>query len=201
MLYPVSEIFYSIQGEGYHAGKPAVFIRLAGCNLKCPWCDTDHSKKFDMEAKKIALKTFNLFPAGCFLFVIITGGEPTIHNLEELTRELKKFDMFVAIETNGVLENSLSFLLDQDLVDWITFSPKSDNIPTNNTLMRVNEIKIVFDGVIKPGAFDKFTRCKIMRGCCFIQPCSEDYQPAVDFVLKNPQWRLSIQTQKVIGVK
>ncbi|HUT62752.1 MAG TPA: 7-carboxy-7-deazaguanine synthase QueE, partial [Anaerolineae bacterium] len=97
MLYPVNEIFYSIQGEGRWAGSPAVFVRLAGCNLECSWCDTDHSTKENMTTGQVAtsicaeLAKKNYFQNVAPLQLVLTGGEPTIHDLEELLSRLKTY--------------------------------------------------------------------------------------------------------------
>ncbi len=199
MLYPVNEIFYSIQGEGYHAGKPAVFIRLAGCNLKCTWCDTDHSKKVEMTGDDIVCEVLK-FP-DCPL-IVITGGEPTIHPLEDLLVILElRTNSIIAIETNGTGTTQLQCLRAKGLVDWITLSPKLNCCYVETDIRVATELKVVFDGIIDPNVFEKYAGNKLERGLCYIQPCSEDYKPAVDFVLKHPQWRLSVQVQKVIGVR
>ncbi len=226
MLYPINEIFYSIQGEGFHAGKPAVFIRLAGCNLNCPWCDTDHSKKMEMTEVEIKEKAIEMSRSTSL--VVITGGEPTFYDLRPLSLVLsegidsKDIEYFceVQVETNGTgpYVNELLEAKERLHISWITLSPKHQHRPEDIVFMKSDEIKIVYDGIIKPNQmiddmlWDRLIyerekkcmvclECKEFRDCYFIQPCSENYQPAVDFVLKNPQWRLSIQTQKVIGVK
>lgn len=194
MLYPVNEIFYSIQGEGFHTGKPAIFIRLAGCNLKCPWCDTDHSKKEEMTEDEILIPINHYYNVP---LIIITGGEPCIHNLESLLKKLETdMSATIAIETNGTNPLALSRLKELGLVDWITVSPKKE---TNLlSLKYANEIKVVFDGKINPKDYAYYAHPKTHL---YIQPCSEDFKPAVDYVLEHPQWRLSVQTQKIIGVK
>ena len=200
MLYPINEIFYSIQGEGYHAGKPAIFIRLAGCNLECSWCDTDHSKKSELTASQIMELVRTEAKRHKVGFVVLTGGEPTIHNLNPLVNKLQtKF--YVAIETNGTRMAHIP-----PGVSWVTLSPKLDVVYTDEDYAGADELKIVFDecvGRMNLKAIEKQLNIKdlMQRGCCFIQPCSEDYKPAVDFVMTHPQWRLSVQIQKVIGLR
>jgi len=200
VTYPVNEIFRSIQGEGYHAGTPAIFIRLAGCNLSCPWCDTDHSEKERLTAKEILARVHALEPSSATIsMVVLTGGEPTIHPLIPLLDELKNH--YVAIETNGALPSELVHLRrDRLLLDWVTISPKEE--PTNEILQifkwNASEIKVVLDGTYDPTIFetDLWIAPKL-----YIQPLSEDYGPAVDFVLAHPRWKLSVQLQKVIKVR
>ena len=196
MLYPINEIFYSIQGEGFHAGKPAVFIRFAGCNLKCPWCDTDHSEKQVQHDDDIIREVLRLWPTNSNPFVVLTGGEPTIQDLIPLLQTLKDCGCYVAMETNGTNPNQ-SFNYSERWLDWITFSPKPHQIYREHDIVRADEIKIVFDSIVDPKAF----WFRGMGGKMFIQPCSEDFAPAIKFVLKNPQWRLSVQTQKILNIK
>jgi len=202
--YPVNEIFYSIQGEGFNVGEPAIFIRFAGCNLKCPWCDTDHSEKMLLTVEEIMER---LMPFPITVPIILTGGEPTIHDLRPLLQHICAFykklgnTPFFAVETNGTWDYSHPFLkcCDAGLIDWITVSPKPQKPPTACALEIASELKVVFDGVIDPTVY--WCEKLAIERALFIQPCSEKYQSAVDFVLAHPFWRLSVQTQKIIGVK
>ena len=200
MLYPVNEIFYSIQGEGFHAGTPAVFIRLAGCNLSCPWCDTNHSEKMKLSESDILAQVLTI--GGDAPLIVITGGEPTIHKLIPLLKQLEKgHSGITAIETNGTepLRNDLKYSQMTGLVDWLTLSPKPQEPPKHSILSRVHEVKVVFDGVVDP--HDYWTAYLAGKHRLFIQPCSEDFAPAIQYVLDHPDWRLSVQTQKIIGVR
>ena len=209
MLYPINEIFYSIQGEGRWAGTPAVFIRLAGCNLECSWCDTDHTVKEMMTTGQVAtsicaeLAKKNYFQHVAPIQLVITGGEPTIHNLEELCSRLKAYGFEkIAVETNGTNPFHLQYLVDKKVLDWVTFSPKPTHLYSIEELERlerlVDEVKVVLDGVIDPHHFEFERPSK--RGQLYIQACSENYPPAVEYVLTHPVWKLSVQTQKIIGV-
>ena len=133
---PVMEIFYSVKGEGFHAGKPAVFIRLGGCDVGCHWCDVkeswnenDHPKmSFDKildQVSKYASKT-----------IIVTGGEPLMYNLELLTRTFKKYNYQLHLETSGVYELTGNW-------DWITFSPKKFKKPDASIFKEASEIKAI----------------------------------------------------------
>ncbi len=199
MLYPVNEIFYSIQGEGFHVGTPAVFVRLSGCNLECTWCDTDHSKTMEMTEQTI-VDTVNQIIAQVNSnapLIVITGGEPTIHNLEPLLRMLEiRTAGIIALETNGSHPIMLAGLKEAQLIDWLTISPKIVGTKLAS-IKHANELKVVLDGNINPDVFGRHYQGNYK----YIQPCSENYQPAIDFVLANPEWKLSVQIQKIIGVK
>ena len=119
-MYRIKEIFYSLQGEGSHAGTPAIFIRFAGCNLACPWCDTNYHYGDQMEVEDIIDKCLELVPKGEFtekMMVVLTGGEPSLQVDHKLLRELHQEEFYIAIETNGTHEIP-------DDIDWITLSPK-----------------------------------------------------------------------------
>ena len=140
-------------------------------------------------------------------FIILTGGEPTIHDLWPLCVQLKKQMMhtYIAVETNGTNPVKLHLLVQRKLLDWITISPKRQTFLTSTKfkvgLVEANEIKIVFDGKINPIQFEPLLLNKLDDGKCFIQPCSGRFREAVDFVLKHPNWRLSVQIQKIIRIR
>lgn len=215
MKYPVAEIFYSLQGEGFHSGRPAVFIRLAGCNLNCSFCDTDHTEKERLTPIQIRKRVagFGLVVLQHNPLVVITGGEPTIHNLQPLCLELRTYfnkasiPLTIAIETNGTNPAQISELKALLILDWVTISPKA-MIKWDDEFVagaeEANEIKVVDDGkrtVMYMMLVNHHFPDKLKRGLCFIQPCSENFKPAVQLVLNNPNWRLSVQIQKVVGVK
>ena len=176
-------IFYSIQGEGFHTGMPAVFVRFAGCNLACSWCDTDHSQQFSMSPHEIVAEC-KRYPSSN---VILTGGEPMIQKIVPLVRLLHQFGFWVAIETNGTRPVP-------GCLDWITVSPKSPG------RFKCNELKLVYTGQ------DISQYEEVPRFCCsvyrFLQPCSmENVDETVQMVKENPTWRLSLQTHKLIGIE
>lgn len=213
-MYSLNEIFYSIQGEGCHTGRPGTFIRLSGCSLACEWCDTDHSVKRKMEAEDIASEALILQPVKSKIFhsngidhkpfAVITGGEPTIHELRPLAAALKALGFYVAVESNGTGDKRLIKLRREGLVDWITISPKPTFDYFSDHLYNIeecDEIKIVFDGVIDPNSFVPYIRKQISTQRAYIQPCSCNYEPAIKFVETYPFWRLSTQIQKVINIR
>ncbi len=136
MTYPVVETFYSVQGEGAFAGASAFFIRLAGCPVKCPWCDTKESWKAE---SKLNLSAGELAAAASLTncdFAVITGGEPTIHPLFELVDELKAQGVKTHLETSGYMDKNLDF-------DWITLSPKLHSHTSSSYLEAADELKFI----------------------------------------------------------
>lgn len=194
--YPLMEDFYTIQGEGAHTGKAAYFIRLAGCDVQCWWCDVKDS--WD-ESKHPRIKTGDIVErareSGTRL-VVITGGEPLLHNLEPLTTRLKQEGFNVHIETSG--SSPLSGQL-----DWITLSPKRFKKPLDEVFPYVDELKVV---VLKNKDLEwaELNAAKCPESTTLLlQPeweTPESIQLIVDYVKKNPQWGISLQTHKFINV-
>lgn len=192
----INEMFYSIQGEGYYTGTPAVFIRLSGCNLACPFCDTEHGKGVDMTEDEIAdfAAKYNAS------LVVITGGEPTLQLTESLVDKLHKLGKYVAIETNGTHTIPAN-------VDWITVSPKETYVGNIGKVMirKANEVKVVFDSKkpIKDPTFGIMADHYYAQPCDtgFIRPNKENMNYCIDFVKNNPLWKISIQTQKILNVQ
>jgi len=204
-LYSINEIFESIQGEGMYTGTPCVFIRLASCNLNCEWCDTDKSVQFQLTPKYIANRVYeNPKP-----LIVITGGEPTVQDLKPLCLALKArgrrngHRSKVAVETNGTNIETLHNLRKQYLIDWITVSPKSQALSEDvlNRLGYADEVKVVYDEKIDIKKIEFYLSQQLPFGRAFIQPCSNKIGPALQFVMANPAWNLSVQVHKLIGVK
>ena len=192
----VNEIFYSIQGEGAHTGEAAIFLRLSGCNLRCPFCDTIHEPSTEMDEMEIVTRICR-YPAN---LVVITGGEPTLQLTESLIAKLHEKGKRVAIETNGTRPVPKN-------IDWVTVSPKSPFVGNAGTpiLKAAQEVKVVFDGyhLMSDPSFG------ITAAHYFIQPCDtgdkkrneEIIRLCVEFIKNNPQWKLSLQTQKILKVR
>lgn len=191
----INQIFYSLQGEGFHTGTPAVFVRFAGCNLKCSFCDTFHETYTILSEEEIAERTAQ-FPAA---LVVLTGGEPSLQLTYSLVELLHRKGKFVAVETNGTSPLPPN-------VDWITLSPKShffESPQAELVLTKADELKIVFTGQNVP----EFPNLKVSHQ--FIQPCdfgdpSQNHQIiqlAIQFCKDHPQWRLSLQTHKILGIE
>lgn len=178
----INEIFYSLQGEGYHTGTPAVFIRFAGCNLKCTFCDTQHEKGTEMSDEEILAEVLK-YPAS---MVILTGGEPGLWIDDALVDLLHRAERYVCIETNGTRPLP-------ERIDWVTCSPKRG---ATLQLKRMDEVKVVYEGQ----ALDEYEQLPARH--FFLQPCSGANIPeTVECVMRHPRWRLSLQTHKLIDIQ
>ena len=189
--YRINEIFYSIQGEGEFAGTPAVFVRFSGCNLDCPWCDTDHSHTEEMTRDVLENTVRGLLAGHDGAIVVLTGGEPALqlHDDEPLFRG---FAGRICIETNGTQPVP-------GWVDWITVSPKNELKPI---VPRPNELKFVFE----PEHIPYYLSMQEADCILNIQPLARkdgtsNLREAVDFVLAHPRFKLSVQLHKMIGVR
>ena len=194
----VNEIFYSIQGEGAHTGEAAIFVRLAGCNLRCEFCDTKH-EGYKVLTEDEIVREIAKYPYQCKL-VVITGGEPTLQLTESLIAKIQEIGKAVAVETNGTRAIPKG-------VDWVTVSPKApfEGEKGNPIITTAQEVKVVFDGINMP---DDPT-FGITAAHYFIQPCDtgneawnrEIINKCVQFIKLNPTWKLSLQTQKILRVR
>lgn len=188
----VNEIFYSLQGEGRFAGTPAVFIRFSGCNLKCSFCDTDHSAYEEMTEDGIVAEA-SKYPAR---HAVITGGEPLLQITPSLTGKLHAAGFFVQMETNGTRR-----LPEGCHVDWITCSPKYEEV----RLEHVDELKVVYEG--DDAKIDIYNNVKAEMYS--LQPCDvkdkaqnrRNLEGAIYYCLRHPEWHLSLQTHKIIDVR
>jgi organic radical activating enzyme len=191
------------------SGTAAYFIRFAGCNLNCHWCDTEHTAQYSASVQDIIHQLNELqdslsLEAAHQSLIVLTGGEPTIHDLEPLCMELQKIGHVIAIETNGTKTKQIFELRDSGIIDWITISPKPDyfyNVCQLQNIKKANEVKLVLDGKIVPMAFKDLLTKHFENGTAFIQPCSENFLTAVNYVKEHPQFRLSIQTQKILNIR
>jgi organic radical activating enzyme len=191
--YPLVEIFKSLQGEGRNMGRPVVFVRFAGCNLKCPWCDTDVSTRFESTLEELLseIRSFNLKS------VIFTGGEPSlVKGIPELVEALKKDGFWIGVETNGTVDPGWFAF-----VDYLAVSPKRG---ANLAVDRADEVRVVAEDE-KTYEFCKKLREKISATDYYVSPCDHDGQ--IDFataksVLSKLQgWFLSVQLHKILGFR
>ena len=198
-MYKVNEIFFTLQGEGAHSGIPAVFVRFSGCNLRCPWCDTDFTDSTPMTAEQIVSTMLDLYdtPNERRKMCVLTGGEPSLQVDKPLIDALHKAGFYICIETNGT--HSLS-----EGIDWITCSPKEG---TKLALKRVNEVKVVFTGTYDP----EIWRTQLEAEHWMLQPLrytgewlienvdsweddrNDNLDDTVRYILAHPFWRLSVQ--------
>ena len=196
--FPVMESFYSIQGEGTHSGKPSYFIRLAGCDVNCDWCDVKDSWDIDSSQYKSIDEITNEIKKFSTDLVIITGGEPLMHNLTDLTSALKKLGKKIHIETSGTHPVSGYF-------DWICFSPKKFKKPLDEFFKMSNELKII---ISKDSDFSwaEYLLRQIKNKPELILQAewskSEIINPKIlDYIKLNPKWRISLQTHKYLHVE
>lgn len=193
-MYRINEIFYSLQGEGYHTGTPAVFVRFSGCNLRCPFCDTDFAAYTEMTAEQIVKQINALTPKLSTLntklstLIVLTGGEPALQADEALVAALHGTGMTVCIETNGTHALPSG-------IDWVTCSPKQG---TRLALNRADELKVVLTEGTDPEQWLQH----IQADHLFLQPCScQNTEQVIDYILRHPHWRLSLQTHKYLHIR
>lgn len=184
----INDIFYSLQGEGHNVGRAAIFIRFSGCNLKCSFCDTDFASYESLSDEEIVGR-ISAYPSH---FVVLTGGEPSLQVDKPFVDLLHAHGYEVAMETNGTHPIV-------DGIDWITCSPKP-----GATITRCNELKCIFQADT-----DTPETYGIVSDYKYLQPCDvqDEAQNArivgrcVDYILRHPEWRLSLQTHKLVGFK
>tara|TARA_B100001250_G_C19815720_1_gene798243 strand:+ start:6109 stop:6705 length:597 start_codon:yes stop_codon:yes gene_type:complete len=196
VMYPIVEIFHSVQGEGFHSGVPHVFVRFGNCNLRCEWCDTDFLVYEERGLDSIVEEVLSY---GCDR-VIFTGGEPAMQDLATIGGKLKEHGINLSIETNGTIEVD-------PVIDWICVSPKDQVYPDVAIRQRSgDELKVVYCGQ----SLEIYDELKEGFSHHFIQPCYIDsesveqngrsFQMVEKLVKDNPGWRLSLQTHKWMGV-
>jgi organic radical activating enzyme len=196
-LLPLMEEFYTIQGEGFHSGKAAYFIRLGGCDVGCHWCDVKESWDAELHPLTTAnqiVQNAEKFPGKA---VVVTGGEPLIYNLDYLTAELQKRGIKTFIETSGAYPLSGSW-------DWICLSPKKFKSPRPDILPLAGELKVIVfnksDFLWAEEHADHVSdTCKL-----YLQPewsKSAEVTPLIiDYVMQNPKWEISLQTHKYLNI-
>ena len=218
MLYKVNEIFYTLQGEGAHSGIPAVFVRFSGCNLRCPWCDTEFAEYSEMTAEEIVKEVQDLYdiPNERHKMCVLTGGEPSLQVDEALIEALHQAGFYICIETNGTRPLPKG-------IDWITCSPKEASLQRSVishqpplALTQVNEVKVVFTGTYDPEVW----RTQLKAEHWLLQPLryngemlieggideweddrNDNLDETVRYILAHPFWRLSVQLHKIVGLR
>ncbi len=196
-LLPVMEHFYTIQGEGAYTGHAAYFIRLGGCDVGCVWCDVKESWDADKHPNYTVGEMVNWVKAAGAKLAVITGGEPLMHQLDELTEALKAAGIQTNIETSGSSPLSGKW-------DWICVSPKKFKAPLDEVVKQANELKVV---VFNKSDFEWAEKYAAMvnKDCkLFLQPewdKSAQVMPLIiDYVKANPQWHISLQTHKYLNI-
>ncbi len=194
---PLMEDFYTIQGEGFYQGSAAYFIRLGGCEVRCVWCDVKDSWEADahpkVDVKQMAAKA----KASGSKIVVVTGGEPTMHNLAALATELKKEGLRTHIETSGAYPLTGQW-------DWVCFSPKKFKHPHSSVSEKANELKVVIFHKSDFTWAEEFAN-QVNPDCeLFLQPewsKEKDILPLIiEYVKKDPRWKISLQVHKYMDI-
>ncbi|HPF92325.1 MAG TPA: 7-carboxy-7-deazaguanine synthase QueE [Tenuifilaceae bacterium] len=196
-LLPLVEEFYTLQGEGYHTGKAAYFIRIGGCDVGCSWCDakfTWNPKNFPPVKVEQIVQNALLQPAKV---VVVTGGEPSMYPLDYLCQKLKENNIETYIETSGAYTLSGQW-------DWICLSPKPQQPPVNGIHMKADELKVI---ITKPEDIEwAEENAKKVKSTCklYLQPEWSVYnsiiQHVVSYAMSNPKWQVSLQAHKFMHI-
>ena len=194
----INDIFYSLQGEGHNTGRAAVFVRFAGCNLRCSFCDTEFDTYREMSDEEI-LAAISGYPAR---FVVLTGGEPTLQVDEAFIELLHQHGYEVAMESNGTRPAPRN-------LDWLTVSPKvrSEKLEVKSEKL-ADELKVVFDETTAPESYLSLLTSHFSP-LLFLQPCDTGdaarndaiVARCIEYIKEHPWWRLSLQTHKLVGFK
>jgi organic radical activating enzyme len=193
--YQVMEHFGTLQGEGYYTGRSAYFIRLSGCDVGCIWCDVKES--WDVSAgKAYSLKEIKVLSEG-FDFIVLTGGEPAMHDLRTLTDMLHQEKKYISLETSGCYELN-------GTVDWYTFSPKKFKKPHPEAYRKADELKVVIYHPSDLAWAEEHAKQVNDQCLLYVQPewSKKDQlqEQIIEFITRNPRWRLSLQTHKFLNI-
>ncbi len=198
-LLKINEIFFSLQGEGHWTGAPATFIRFAGCNLTCPWCDTKYADKVELEVSPRALFDKLIHLPDMTPFFVLTGGEPGLQDeiqMRTFIKIMKAGNFSIQVETNGTIHTNW-----MGLCDWVTVSPKKDSLCYWEI---ADEIKLVYDNHSTEELEEWEKRAKDNGIQLYLQPMSNqdaEIEKCVKIIKERLVWRLSLQTQKIINVR
>lgn len=195
--FPIVETFHSVQGEGLWTGTNAFFIRLAGCDVGCPWCDTKESWSPKRHPRHTIDELVHQAQSARPHMVVITGGEPLMHDLDALTASLHQAGLRIHLETSGAHPLSGSF-------DWISLSPKRFKPPHKSIYPQVNEIKVVIANETDLDWAETEAAKVAPEAVKLLQPewnSPQSQQLIFDYILQHPTWRLSLQTHKFLGVR
>ncbi len=195
-MLPLMEEFYTIQGEGYHTGTAAYFIRIGGCDVGCHWCDVKESWNADLHPptrSDLIIENAEKYAET----VVITGGEPLMWDMDYITKNLQNKNIKTHIETSGAYKLTGSW-------NWICLSPKKTKLPLKEIYRSANELKIIIYNK-NDFRFAEQEAAKVRNTCIlFLQPewsNQEKMTPQiVDYVMKNPKWKISLQTHKYLNI-
>ena len=195
-MLPLMEEFYTIQGEGYHTGKAAYFIRVGGCDVGCHWCDVKESWNAELHPPTLA-NTIVEHAKKYSDTVVITGGEPLMWSMDYLTKKLQQNGIKTHIETSGAYTFS-------GIWDWFCLSPKKTKLPLKEVYKEADELKIIIFNK-SDFKFAEDQAAKVGSNCeLFLQPewskKEKMTELIVDYVMKNPKWKISLQTHKYLNI-
>jgi organic radical activating enzyme len=194
---PVMEAFYTLQGEGFHQGRAAYFIRLGGCDVGCSWCDVKESWDISAHPHRSIADIVNEASKYSGRLAVITGGEPLMHNLDNLTKALHKAGFETNIETSGSSPLSGEW-------DWICLSPKKFKFPVPEILPLANEIKVIIYNKTDFAWAEKYADLVSPACKLYLQPewgkANQMTPLIVDYIKAHPRWELSLQIHKYINV-
>jgi len=197
VTYPIVETFHSVQGEGAWMGVNAFFIRLAGCDVCCPWCDTKNSWNASAHPQRNLKDLSQEVKAANPAIVVVTGGEPLMHDLNPLCDRLKQLGKRIHLETSGGHPFSGQF-------DWVTFSPKRFKQPDPSIYPVADELKVVVVDAEDLKWAEMQASKTAKTALKYLQPewsKKESQNVAIEYVLEHPDWRISLQTHKFLGVR
>lgn len=195
-MLPLMEEFYTIQGEGFHTGKAAYFIRVGGCDVGCHWCDVKESWNAEIHPPTLTSKIITNAKKYSDT-VVITGGEPLMWSMDYITNELQKQGLKTHIETSGAYQFS-------GVWDWFCLSPKKTKLPLQEAYDNANELKVIIYNQ-HDFKFAEEQAANVSEECeLFLQPewSKKEKMTAeiVDYVMKNPKWKISLQTHKYLNI-
>ncbi|MDP5093091.1 MAG: 7-carboxy-7-deazaguanine synthase QueE [Polaribacter sp.] len=195
-MLPLMEAFYTIQGEGYHTGKAAYFIRVGGCDVGCHWCDVKESWNADLHPPTL-VETIVENAKKYSDTIVITGGEPLMWSMDYLTNLLQKNNMKTHIETSGAYSFSGKW-------DWFCLSPKKTKLPLDEVYKEADELKMIIHNK-SDFDFAEQQAARVSEKCeLFLQPewskKEKMTSEIVDYVMKNPKWKISLQTHKYLNI-
>ena len=196
-LLPLMEAFYTIQGEGFYSGKAAYFLRIGGCDVGCHWCDVKESWNADLHPPTLITDIIKGIEQYAVETVVITGGEPLMWNLDKLTAALNNKGLKVHLETSGAYPFSGNF-------DWICFSPKKMQTPLNEIKPLANELKVIINNK-NDFNWAEQQRKGLNNNCKLYLQAEwskrEEIIPLIiDFVKKNKDWTISLQSHKYMNI-
>ncbi len=194
---PLIEEFYTLQGEGYHAGSAAYFIRVGGCDIGCRWCDTKLSWRADLHRLATVAEIIAKAASTPAKAIVVTGGEPTTYNLEPLCREIARHHIRAFLETSGAYPLTGKW-------DWICLSPKKQQLPQPEFYLIANELKVIIQDVDDlEHAEREASKFKNIENL-YLQPEWSKHQEMtpvlIDYIRKHPQWKLSVQLHKYLNI-